>query len=172
MAISENVIDFVYIDMDGVVADFDISSQKLGQPAGTFKYRPGAYAYLPVYLGAKEAVAELRRLFPKRVWFLTKPPKNAPYVFSEKALWIREHFGDEGLEHLIITMDKSHVGTDRSVLIDDRPHKGGVEHFRGAVVKFGGALPVEEHWTAALGEIEKLVQHRETIDQFIVRAGC
>jgi hypothetical protein len=33
-------------------------------------------------------------------------------------------------------MDKSHVGTERSILIDDRPHQGGVSKFRGTFIHF------------------------------------
>jgi hypothetical protein len=97
---------------------------------------------------ATEAIAALRAAMPKRVWFLTKPPANAPYVWAEKALWIRKHFGEEGLHNLIVTMDKSHIGTNKSVLIDDRPHKGGVSRFRGKLIHF------DKDWDKAMDDLQ------------------
>jgi 5'(3')-deoxyribonucleotidase len=149
--IPEDVIDFVYCDMDGVIADFEAKMKLHGMDGKTYKYRPGAYVHLPLMEGALEAVAHLREQFPGRVMFLTKPPVDAPYVYTEKALWMREHFGDEGLKHLIIAMDKSHIGTSRSILIDDRPHKGGVANFRGHFIHFTG-------WSKALLDIDILIE--------------
>ena len=136
--IPEDVIDFAYIDLDGVIADFELEMNAQGYlDPKVYKYVPGAYTYLPLMSHAMEAVKTLRAAMgAERVWFLSKPPCNAPYVWAEKAIWMRHHFGDVGLHNLIITMDKSHVGTEKSLLIDDRPHKGGVDRFRGTFIHF------------------------------------
>lgn len=157
--ISPDLIDFVYIDLDGVVADFETAMEHDGyDDPKVFKYKPGAYTYLPFMPGAIDAVEQIRDAFgAKRVWFLTKPPRNAPYVWAEKAIWVRHHLGDDGLHNLIITMDKSHVGTSRSILIDDRPHKGGVERFRGHFIHF------DQDWKKALADLSAVVSKR--IDQ-------
>lgn len=151
LSVSESAVDFVYIDLDGVVADFETSMVAQGYSDGkVFKYVAGAYAYLPFMPGAAEAIQTLRASFGcHRIWFLSKPPANAPYVWTEKALWARRHLGEEGLHNLIITMDKSHVGTEKSVLIDDRPHKGGVSRFRGKFIHFN------LNWDKALRDLQQ-----------------
>lgn len=150
------VVDYIYVDMDGVIADFEIKAIEHGLEPKIFKMRPGAYTHLPLYLGARSAITHLREMFGSdKIWFLTKPPRNAPYVYAEKAIWMWENFGDDGLHNLIVTMDKSHVGTERSFLLDDRPHKGGVENFRGHFVHFGAEEHAISHWPLAIKKVEQ-----------------
>lgn len=155
---STSLVDFVYVDLDGVVADFDTAKINQGHLDGDiFKRLPGAYTYLPFMSGAEEAVRLLRLTFGmERVWFLTKPPKNAPYVWAEKALWVQHYLGDIALHNLIITMDKSHVGTEKSILIDDRPHKGGVDRFRGTFIHF------DRDWKKALQDLQVVLSNLHT----------
>lgn len=134
--VDSNVIDDVYIDLDGVTADFMSACLASGLEPDEFKHRPGSYLWLKPFPDALKAIELLRTAFPQRVWFLTKPPKGSPYAYGEKALWVQEHLGDEGLDHLIITQHKGKVGSTRSVLIDDRSHKGGVGEFRGTFIHF------------------------------------
>ena len=129
-------IDDVFIDLDGVAADFEHGSTAAGLEPDIFKRQAGSYIWLPPVAESVEAIKYLMLIMPGRVWFLTKPPKFTPYAYVEKALWVQRYFGDDGLHALIVTQDKSLVGTKKSVLVDDRPHKANVEKFRGVVIHF------------------------------------
>jgi 5'-nucleotidase len=141
-------IDYIFADLDGVTADFDHAITNGSHDPQVFKMQPGSYVWLPPIDGALEAIRRLEEKYPGKVWFLTKPPRFSPYAYVEKALWVQRHFGDEGLHRLIVAQDKSLMGTVLSVIIDDRPHKGGVDKFRGTVIHFGS----EEtpNWAAVL----------------------
>lgn len=160
--IDDGVIDHVYIDLDGVTADFEDGMNRVGMEADEFKMTPGSYVWLKPMPLAKEAIYILWQLFPKRVWFLTKPPKFSPYAYVEKALWVQHHFGDDGMHQLIVAQDKSLVGTEKSVLIDDRPHKGNVEKFRGRLIHFGSEVQpgIALGWKQVLNTINSLVEQR------------
>ena len=128
--------DNIFIDLDGVTADFDHGTTAAGLEPDIFKRQAGSYLWLPPVKDSIEAIQFLMKALPGRVWFLTKPPKHTPYAYVEKALWVQRYFGDDGLHALIVTQDKSLIGTANSVLVDDRPHKANVENFRGVVFHF------------------------------------
>lgn len=134
--VDSSIIDDLYIDLDGVVADYIKAANRCGAVPEEFKYYPGAYLWLEFIPNALESIQLLRTIFPQRVWFLSKPPQGSPYAYGEKALWTLQHLGQEGLDNLIITMDKSKVGSGTSVIVDDRPHKANLEKFRGEVIHF------------------------------------
>ena len=171
-SVPTHIIDNIFIDLDGVVADFEHNMIKGEHDADTFKMLPGSYIWLPPIEGALVAISALIRNFPDRIWFLTKPPKHSPYAYTEKALWVQRFFGDEGLHHLIVTQDKSLVGTEKSVIVDDRPHKGNVENFRGEVIHFASPLNVQAatkygvepgkcvDWTTTMVIINTLISDR------------
>lgn len=146
----EDSIDYIFVDLDGVAADFE-HCIRAGHDPKIFKMQPGSYVWLPPIEGAIEAIQLLEEKFPGKVWFLTKPPRFSPYAYVEKALWVQHHFGDEGLHRLIVAQDKSLMGTVNSIIVDDRPHKGGVDKFRGTVIHFGS----EEtpNWAATIKKI-------------------
>ena len=167
--VPSTVIDDVYIDLDGVTADFEKARDALGHTSEQFKLTMGSYLWLELVEGALDSINYLRRLFPDRVWFLTKPPKYSPYAYVEKALWVQRYFGNDGLHSLIVAQNKSLVGTSRSILVDDRPHKGGVDRFRGTVVFFGGDVNTEsprsslipaKDWPGTLDVIHDLIKRR------------
>ena len=78
--------------------------------------RPGFCSSLPVLPGAKEAVAKLREL--AEVYIITSPFDRCHTWVSERAWWLKTHFGFEK-DHLIHTSAKHLVNVD--VFIDDRP---------------------------------------------------
>ena len=131
-------IDNVFIDLDGVTADFETCLEQSGLHVDQFKLQTGSYIWLKPMPNAIESIKHLKKLMHGNVWFLTKPPKDCIQAWSEKAHWVRRYFGAEGLDKLIITQDKSLVGTANSVLVDDRAHKGNVKNFRGTFIHFGG----------------------------------
>lgn len=48
------------------------------------------------------------------------------FCAAEKYAWVRQHFGPEWLNRMILTVDKTTVRGD--VLIDDKPKIVGVQH--------------------------------------------
>lgn len=128
----------LFIDSDGPVADFDHSLKADGRHTDIFKHHAGVYLYLPVTKGAEAALCDLKELDDAeklRVWILTKTPSKSPYAYTEKILWYRQHF--PWLEdRVILTHDKSLLGSENDMLLDDRPHKANADKFRGTFVYF------------------------------------
>ena len=133
----------VFLDSDGVIADFERGAKDAGLLPAEFKFEPGAYLYLHRVPGADDAVARLKQLEDKghlKVWVLTKPPKYSPYAYSEKVLWFSQYFPWLS-NRIIVTHDKSVVGGPGDVLVDDRPHKGNAQCFRGKLIVFHTSNP-------------------------------
>ena len=133
----------VFLDSDGPVAWFDHDLEKSGLAADVFKHVPGIYLWLPITPGAAEAIEMLKEFDDRdllRVWILTKTPSGSPYAYTEKVLWYRRNF--PWLEdRVILTHDKSLMGTSTDFLLDDRPHKANADKFRGTFVYFDPNTP-------------------------------
>ncbi len=131
----------MFIDMDGVVADFDAGAEKwaqdLGITAQEFKdkkmYRqPKFYYEFELIPGAKEAIEQLSINYEIR--FLSAPSWDNPHSFTEKRLWVEEKFGSWARKRMDLTFRK-----DLSMghyLIDDRL-KYGAGDFIGEHIMFG-----------------------------------
>lgn len=137
----------VYVDMDGVVADFEAAMNAAGSTPAEFKLRAGVYRHLPLIPGAMEAIGALIEAGVE-VWFLTKPPGKNPYSTTEKLQWVKEQF-PELYERVIITPDKGAVGTSRDILVDDHPEWANANNFRGYIIKF------ENNWPEVLDMISR-----------------
>ena len=75
---------------------------------------------LPVVEGAVEGLsALLGHPDVDDVFICTKPLEADPHCWSDKAAWVRHHFGEDWLRRLVITPDKSAVRGH--VLLDDAP---------------------------------------------------
>jgi len=126
----------IYVDMDGVVADFERAFTEAGQHPKQFKLVPGAYVNLHPIPGAVEGIHKLLEL-GFDVFMLTKIPSENPYAASEKFLWMYKHLPIIE-DKIIISADKGAVGTERDFLIDDHPEWANAHSFPGTVIKFGG----------------------------------
>lgn len=147
----------LFIDMDGVTFDFEAGMHEAKLSAMEFKYQKGAYVNLKLVPGAKEAINALVKSGKYDVFFATKPPAHGIHSYSEKAESIRQHF-PELVTKLIITCDKGLLGDERDFIIDDRPHKGNLGTFKGTLIVFDAANPLQA-W-----ETVKDLLLKETID--------
>jgi 5'(3')-deoxyribonucleotidase len=142
----------IYIDMDGVIVDFENYRLKMQKAVGyevtgdMVKRLHGAYRDMKPMAGALPSV-RLLISHGHDVWIATKPPTGISWAYADKAEWIFEHL-PELKRKLIITHDKSLLIGD--VLIDDRPHKANADKFQGRLLHFSETFGWEEVLDALL----------------------
>lgn len=147
----------IFIDMDGVIVDFDAYRLDNEMTVDEVKYTPGAYRNMKPIPGAVEAVKRLIEL-GFDVWIATKPPTGGTHAYSEKAEWIIEHL-PELKRNIIITHDKGLLGDDQDFLCDDRPHKANCEQFKGTLIRFVDGY----HWSQALKYFEVVSEKEQLV---------
>jgi hypothetical protein len=137
----------IFLDMDGVLADFERMRKSLSLTAGReitgddLKAMHGAFSSMQPMAGAIAGVKSLIGM-GFDVWIASKPATGKPHTYSEKAAWILFHF-DELKRKIILTHDKGMLGCAEDYLVDDRIHKANCVSFRGRLLHFGweaGAL--------------------------------
>jgi len=143
----------LYIDMDGVVADFDKFVQPLipdielgdGDPS-TYVERskrvdelmianPTMFEKLPLIPRASWAIYKLKDSGLYDIYFLSTPVCHVPESYSGKRIWLKENFGEWVDKRLILTHRKDLAIGD--YLIDDR-FKNGAAEFKGEHIHFKG----------------------------------
>ena len=132
----------LYLDMDGVVADFDSAAAEfLGldhvrdyvsahykitpEEWTQLKTNPRFYRTLPKMKSADSLVDLARRCRDRLGWdlkFLTAVPKNhdMPWAYSDKVLWAQEHYPDIPVMFGPLSVDKQRHCSLGDLLIDDR----------------------------------------------------
>ena len=125
----------IFVDMDGVIADYDKMMQQTSMSGEELKMVRGIYTKLDVVPGAKEGIA---RLIEKgfHIQVATKIPDHNPYAATEKLLWLNNHF-PELIPNVTITNNKGILGSKNDFIIDDRIHKAKIHNFKGIVLHFG-----------------------------------
>ncbi|MCA6368221.1 MAG: hypothetical protein IM618_14350 [Cytophagales bacterium] len=139
----------LYLDMDGVLADFDAGIKSFDPSICTLdhhhdfeqrtiiveaicKANPTIFHTLPTIEGAVEAVHELFPLFD--IYFLSTPMWSVPESFTGKRIWVETHFGAQAEKKLILSHRKDlNIG---HYLVDDRL-RNGVKDFKGQHIHFG-----------------------------------
>ena len=78
----------IYVDMDGVIADFDKAAK-----LGGYTHRPDLHVNfrdLDLVSGAQDALMRLNNDFD--IFIATTPPWSRPDVWTHKREWIEEYF--------------------------------------------------------------------------------
>jgi 5'(3')-deoxyribonucleotidase len=129
----------IYIDMDGVISDFDKARSKSPLRNITpYKGRPdrihNIYKDLDPIEGAIKAVNSILSDDRFETFFLSTPPWDNPDAWTHKRLWIEKYFGKKVRNKLILTTRKDlNIG---DYLIDDSSRRGQ-PNFKGKWIQFG-----------------------------------
>ncbi len=124
----------VFVDMDGVIVDFNAYAEANGLTGDEVKKQRGAYLAMPPIAGATEGVRSLIGM-GYAVWIATKPPTGISWAYADKAAWVFLNL-PELKRRIIMTHNKGLLGDKGDFLIDDRPHKANCELFAGTLLPF------------------------------------
>ena len=141
----------IFIDMDGVIADFEKASNEFQRIHGKTN-RPDKYVdyrYLDIIEGAEEAVKYLYNNHD--VFIATTPPWDRIQVWADKRAWLEENF-PYLKQRLIFTHRKDLLIGD--ILIDDSNYRGQPD-FQGKWYWFNKNWNTR-NWKACLEFINKI----------------
>ena len=125
----------IYVDMDGVLCDFEKGVREHSQKK-LFKNRPdllpNIFRDLNLIDGAKVALDKLNQNF--EVYILSSPSWDNYDSWTQKRLWVEKNLGPYMRKKLILSHHKNlQIG---DYLIDDNPWNGAKE-FKGEWIHFG-----------------------------------
>jgi len=126
----------IFIDMDGVIADFQSAVEDYKKEHGLEKlHRPELkidFEKIPVMPGAQEALTKLNQE-GHEIFIATTPPWDRPEAWGHKRDWIAEHF-PWLKKKMFLTHRKDLL--DGDLLIDDTRWRGQPD-FKGTWIWFG-----------------------------------
>ena len=148
----------IFIDMDGVIANFEKAAENVALEKGVPKLsRPDLfvnYRNLDVIEGAIEAVAKLNA--DHEVFIASTPPWTRPEVWGHKREWIGEHF-PYLKRKIILTHRKDLLIGD--ILIDDSRYRGQPD-FQGEWFWFNQNWE-NRNWKACMKWISKIERNEK-----------
>jgi 5'-nucleotidase len=142
----------VYIDMDGVIVNFQTGIDRLSAEVRAqfpndknIDEAEGIFGLMDPFEGAVEAVVKLANSDKLDVFILSTAPWRNPSAWSDKLAWIQDHFGEDEDSPLYKRVILSHRKdlNQGDFLIDDRK-KNGAEDFGGLHIHFGEANEKEQ----------------------------
>lgn len=138
----------LYIDMDGVMVDFQSgidhivnTNKRIMERDGMMVYRqytgrwdesPDIFRLMQPMPGAIEAFKRLSQHYD--TYILSTAPWNNPNAWMHKVEWVQKHLGEEAHKRLILSHHKNLMRGD--YLIDDRT-ANGAGGFEGQHIHFG-----------------------------------
>ncbi len=133
----ENKKKRVFIDMDGVLVDFESGLAQIDESTkkayeGKIDEIPGMFLLMRPMPKAIEAVHELEKRYD--VFILSTAPWRNSSAWSDKVEWVHKYLEDVFFKRMIITHRKDLCMGD--YLIDDRG-KNGASEFCGEWIHFG-----------------------------------
>lgn len=146
----------VWIDMDGVLVDFNghVNETLEKYPhlkeeyEGREDHIHGIFRNPKPIEGAIEAVKKLAESGKYELYIATASPWGNPEASTDKRYWIEEHFGDLFYKKMAVTHLKNMLIGD--YLIDDRT-KNGAGEFKGELLQFG--TDKYPNWEAILNKL-------------------
>lgn len=144
-------ISIPFVDMDDTLCDFAGQAYLDLRANPAIRYPQATYGFfrkLRPIKGAIEAMHEMEAM-GLNPHILTRPSVLNPMCYTEKRVWVEEHLGLDFCEKLILCPDKSLVGTQDDILIDDFPWEG----FRGTQLQFGS--PDFSNWDKVMKYIKE-----------------
>lgn len=140
----------IFLDMDGVLADFDgaIHTNVGEDPPEMFV--PGFFRNLAVMQGAKEAVEALLADNRLEIFIGSKITSKVPGCATEKMEWVAMHF-PKLLKSMCLICDKMCLRGD--VLVDD-DFERWAHKFEGQFIHFDSNNP-RKSWEAVVKELVK-----------------
>ena len=153
---NENDKSIIYIDMDGVLVDFEsalakVSPEILEKFTGEYDNIPGIFALMDPVPGALEAVDRLKEKYD--LYILSSSPWENPTALGDKLAWIKKYFSGEGRENIFfrkVIFSSVKQLSRGDILIDDRTANGAGD-FSGRHVHFGS--PEFPDWQSVLDEL-------------------
>lgn len=148
----------VYIDMDGVLVDFQSGIDSLSDNEkeiyeGRYDEVPGIFSKMIPKDGALKAFEKLSNSF--EVYILSTAPWDNPSAWTDKLLWVKKYLGTQAHKKLILSHNKHLNAGD--FLIDDRI-ANGADRFRGEHIHFNSEdHPQFKDWNGVLDYILALV---------------
>jgi 5'-nucleotidase len=145
-----NIKKIIYIDMDGVLVDFEyaIKTFFINYPHLEERYKDnpdhihGIFRNPPPIEGAIEAVKQLAECGKYELFIATAAPWGNPEAATDKRYWIEKYFGNTFHKKMFVTHRKDLLIGD--YLIDDRT-KNGAGAFNGKLLQFGWSYE-EQQW--------------------------
>jgi len=134
----------IFVDLDGVLIDFEGCKTSSVLTGEEIKTRPGVYLTMQAIPGALDAVRSLIGM-GFDVWIAIQPTTGAPQACRHKAAWVLQHIPELKLR-IIIAQDKELPGDQGDYLCDSRFSKGSHEYFPGTLLCFVDGY----HWPQAL----------------------
>jgi 5'(3')-deoxyribonucleotidase len=128
----------LYIDMDGVLVNFQSGIDKLSQEEklkykGQEKNVPHIFSKMDPIEGAIDAFKLLSEYYD--TYILSTAPWNNETALGDKVAWAKKYLGETIYKRLILSHNKHLNNGD--YLIDDRPDKNGAGDFYGKLIHFG-----------------------------------
>lgn len=131
----------VYIDMDGVLVDFDSALPKIPEEIrkkyiGQNDNIPGIFAKMEPMQGALDAIEKLSKKYD--LYILSSAPWENPTALPDKMAWIKHYFGEgkNSLFYKKVIFSQVKNLNYGDYLIDDRL-KNGAQDFQGELILFG-----------------------------------
>lgn len=127
----------VYVDMDGVLVDFEsgiksLTEQELNFYENRLDEVPGIFSRMKPIKGAIESFQKLTKHY--NVYILSTAPWENPTALNDKLMWIKDHIGELAKKRVIFSHNK-HLNMG-DYLIDDRT-ANGAGNFKGTHIHFG-----------------------------------
>lgn len=146
----------IYIDMDGVLVDFEsaltkVPPEMLEKSAGEYDNIPGVFALMEPMSVAIEAVDKLKEKYD--LYVLSSSPWENLTALGDKLAWVKKYFGGEERENIFfrkVIFSSAKQLSRGDILIDDRLAKGASE-FAGRHIHFGSTQFPD--WQSVLDEL-------------------